>query len=267
MDEKQNFLRIILIIIHIILILCTLLCIYIAINNSIPHIKIEDYQENIDYGVLSEYQKDIFNNILNAIDEQKSFIECGKLSEEEKHEIITHLGMYLGVIFHRAELLRFNENGVFWDLELLNSLLEQKIIIDARIDEAISTIKEGSDKYKLWQISNYISQKIAYNNEFRDIIKALNGDGVCEAYAMIFYKMASRIGIQTYICYGYATEDGYHAWNMVKLNEETLYYDITWYDKLIPDVKYIKSSTSWDRNFRANNLWSSDFGYKTSQNN
>ena len=69
--------------------------------------------------------------------------------------------------------------------------------------------------------------------------------------------MATRVGIKAYTCYGYAGEE-YHAWNMVELDGECVHYDITWYDSLIHDIKYIGSEYSWNRKFQINNKWSTD---------
>jgi transglutaminase/protease-like cytokinesis protein 3 len=136
--------------------------------------------------------------------------------------------MYFGTISSVHMFINWTENGIELDLNGLDTLYQEKIIFDARVDEAITHIKEGSDRYKLWQISNYISKKITYSTQ-TDIVSVLNGKGVCTGYAMLFYKMASRIGIQSYLCYG-CDGDICHAWNMVYIDGEYKYYDITWFD-------------------------------------
>lgn len=230
----------------------------VVLIDSIPHVDIESYTENIDYGVLSGEQIKTFDDIINAVQNGESTVTCPVFSVKEQHEILTHLGMYFGAIGTMGDLVHWNDNDAKLNLDKFKKLLDQKIIIDARIDEAVSTLTEGSDEYKLWQISNYIAGKIEYTKGFRNTISALNGKGVCDSYAMLFYKMATRLGIQSYICYGYGNGDTYHAWNMVELNGEYIYYDITWYDDYIRDVQYIHSESAWDRNFQINNKWSTD---------
>jgi hypothetical protein len=221
---------------------------------SAPHVNIENYIESIDYGILSDKQVETFNNILNAIENEDLVIGCPTYSNKEWHEILTQLGLYFGTTEKLESLIYWNDNYAKLNLDMFKSISNQKIIIDARVDEALSTLIEGPDRYKLWQISNYISKKITYTNGYRDTITALNGKGVCNSYSMLFYKMATRLGIKTYICYGYAGND-YHAWNMVELNGEHLYYDITWYDNIMFDIRYISSRHSWNRNYQINNKW------------
>lgn len=223
----------------------------------IPYVNIENYPESIDYGILSEEQIGTFNEIICAVESNKDSINCPPYSTEEQHEILTQLGMYYGTTEKVELLIYWNGNNTKLNLDMFKKLAAQKAIIDARVDEAVSTLIEGPNEYKLLQICNYISRKITYTDGCRDIITALNGKGVCNSYSMIFYKMATRLGIKTYICCGYAGDE-YHAWNMVELNSEHVYYDVTWYDSIIHDIRYINSKSSWERDFQINNKWSMD---------
>lgn len=241
-------------------VLCIILLSCIFLMNSIPHIDIEDYETSVDYGILSSKQIETFNSILLAADNNKAMVGCPAYSLKEQHEISTQLGLYFGTTENIEHLVYWRDNSANLNLSMFKKLFDQKIIIDARVDEAVSTLIDGSDEYKLWQISNYISKKITYTDGCRDIITALNGKGVCNSYSMLFYKMATRIGIKTYICYGYA-DDGYHSWNMVELNGEYLYYDVTWYDNIVHNVRYVRGKSSWDRIFQVNNKWSTDLNH------
>lgn len=244
-------------VIPIVLILCIVLFIGDALIQSVPHIDIEEYEENIDYGILSNKQIETFNNIIYAAQNEESVVNCPIYTNKERHEIVTQLGMYFGSVEEIGDLVYWSGDNANLNLGMFKKLLDQKIIIDERVNEAVSTLMEGSDEYKLWQISNYISAKIVYTEGFRSTITALNGKGVCNSYAMLFYKMATRLGIKSYICYGYAG-DGYHVWNMVELNGKHIHYDITWYDNTVHDIRYIHNKSSWNRNFQINNKWSTD---------
>lgn len=242
--------------------LCIASMLGIEMIKSRPRIDIEDYQTNIDYGILSEEQIETFDNILYAVQNNESVVGCPSYSEKEQHEISTQLGLYFGDTESIWGLIYWHDNYATLNLSTFNELLNQKIIIDARVDEAVSTLIEGSDEYKLLQISNYIASKITYTDGFRDIITAFNGKGVCSTYSMLFYKMATRLGMQTYICYGYAG-DGYHSWNVVELDGERRYFDITWYDDSVHNIRYIFKKSSWNRNFQINNKWSTDLDHAT----
>lgn len=244
------------IIITMIIVLTCLLVIDIAQHHP-KYVDIDDYPEHIDYGILSDEQIDTFNDILNAIENEERMIGCPVYSIQEQNEITTQLGLYLGDLEEVEELIFWNVDTVVLNLDLLQLLYNRKIIIDSRIDEAICTLKEGSNEYKLRQISKYISRRITYIDDYRETIDALNGKGVCISYSMLFYKMVTRLGIKTYMCFGYAS-GGYHAWNMVELNGEYLYYDVTWYDGLTLDWRYISSKSSWGRKYQVNNIWLTD---------
>lgn len=241
-----------------------ILCVFIVLSGiAIKHIKqttkinIEEYTTYIDYGILNQSQINVFNNIIDAVETNEDTIESTiYFSDRARHEILTQLGLYYGSTENIHEAVEWYSDRIVLNLELLKELADKKIIIDARIDEAVSMLLEGSNKYKLWQISRYVTDKINYTKEQRETIGALNGKGVCINYAMIFYKMATRLGINTYICYGYA--GGYHAWNAVDLDGELIFYDVTWYDSLIYNIRFIHSRTSWDRDFQVNNKWASD---------
>lgn len=225
--------------------------------NYMPHVNPANYPEHIDYGILSDEQIETFNDILYAVEHEESVVECPIYTDREQHEISTQLGLHFGTIEGVEELIRWNNDSANLSLDMFKLLSNQKIIVDSRIDEAVSTMMEGSDEFKLWQISNYISKKMTYTDVYRNTIAMLNGEGVCSAYAILFYKMATRVGIETYICCGYANEI-YHAWNMVELDGECLYYDITWYDDFVRDIRYVFSRSSWDRYYQINNVWVTD---------
>ena len=221
-----------LIVICVVLILLSTLYACDILMPTQTHIDITDYPTTIDYGILSETQIDTFNNIVNAINNGDTFVSSPMYSSKERHQIATHLKLYFGTYPTEPWMYWFID-GIYLNPDVFEQLLNEKIIIDARIDEAVSTLKEGSDRYKLRQISNYIAKKIEYTEDCRETIAGLNGKGNCVSYSILFYKMATRLGIKTYICNGRTNNSG-HMWNMVELNGECRYYDITWYDgKLI----------------------------------
>lgn len=253
----DKFLKITLIIL-ILCVLCIASMLGIEMIKSRPHVDVEDYPTNIDYGILSEEQIETFDRIIYAAASDESVISCPVFSTKERHEIVTQLGLYFGDTEDIWDLVAWTDNRAILKLEEFKELFDQKIVIDARIDEAVSTLTEGSDAYKLWQISEYVSAKLVYTDDLRDPIAALNGKGLCGSYAMLFYKMSTRLRIPSYVCYGYTSNGVYHAWNAVELDGEYTYYDVTFYDQTLPGIRYISSKTSWDRTFQLNNRWSTD---------
>lgn len=232
-----------------VLILCTLLAgllIWDMAAQAIPNLDLADYPVTQDRGVLSGKQLEIFQRILAAADSGVGTIECPDLTQDEQREIVTQLGLYYGSMEGVPGLVAWDGGTAALNLPLFGRFAAQKTVIDARIDEAAATLREGSDRYKLWQIANYLARRIEYTDGVRDTLDGLNGHGVCATYAMLFYKMATRLGIQTYICYGDADGE-YHCWNMVVLDGERYYYDVTWYDNTVHDIRYLHSASGWGR--------------------
>lgn len=225
-----------------------LLCVAIF---EIERVDLKNYPSTIDYGTLSKEEIIVFNDILNAVENGVSSVQYE--GEINKYKILTHLGLYYGSMENICSLLSWTETEIHMHLDSFQQHGEMKIVIDARVDEAVSTIIEGSERFKLWQIANYISERVTYTNDVRETIDGLNGQGVCCTYSMLFYKMSTRLGIQTYICYGFVPE--YHSWNVVELYGKQYFYDITWFDDIIHDYRYIHSVNSWDRLFVLNDLW------------
>ena len=226
----------------------------IVISAVMPYVNPSAYPVTEDTGVLTERQLDVFHGILDAAEAGTETVSIPPMTGEEQREIATHMGLYYGSMEGVSGLVTWGEDTATLNLELFRQFVEQKAVIDARVDEALSNIYEGSDRFKLWQICQYLANRIDYTDGVRDTIDGLNGQGVCCTYSMLFYKMSTRIGIQTYICYGFTDDspDSYHAWNMVSLDGKQYFYDPTWYDNIVSDFRYVHSETPWGRSCTIN---------------
>ena len=216
----------------------------------IPHVELVETPA-VDYGTMDSQEMAVFDSILAAAESGQDTIPCPELTAESRREIITHLGLYFGSMEGVSGLVTWWDGYAALDPALFEQFAAQKAVIDARIDEAVSCLIDGSDRWLLFQIANYIAARVEYTPCVRDTIDGLNGRGVCATYAMLFYKMSARVGIQAYLCYGY-TGDVYHCWNAVELEGALYYYDLTWYDSAVHDLRYIHSSKPWGRDVTIN---------------
>lgn len=226
----------------------------IVISAVKPFVNPAAYPVAEDTGVLTEQQLEVFHGVLDAAEVGTETVSVQPLTQREQREITTHLGLYFGSMEGVFDLVSWGTDTATLNLELFRQFTAQKSVIDARVDEAVAHLYEGSDRFKLWQICQYLANRIDYTDGVRDTIDGLNGQGVCCTYAMLFYKMATRIGIQTYICYGFTDDspDSYHSWNMVVLDGKQYFYDPTWYDNIVSDFRYVHSETPWGRAFTIN---------------
>ena len=250
MNKKYNITITMLIVIALILsiIICSF---FIKIDKVNP----SNYDISIDYGNMTDLEIATFRDILYAV--KNNIDKVYYINEIDHYSVLTHLGLYYGSMEEINNLCKWTSTEILLNLELFHKLEYNKIIIDSRIEEALTHIIEGSERFKIWQISNYISDKMTYTENIRETIDGLNGNGVCATYSMIFYKMVTRLGIQTYIVYGYPDGNQYHSWNIVEIDNNLYHYDITTYDtdSLIPNYMYFHSVSGWNCEYQINNIW------------
>ena len=222
-----------------------------AVYYEMPNIRLADYPETTDMGTMTPEEQKLFRDILDAVEKGIDKVPYG--GNVNLHRIMTHLGMYYGSEERIHKLVVWTETEIFLRLDIFARHEQNKVVIDARVEEMLSALKEGSDRFKLFQISACLAERIEYDEAFREPVDGLNGNGVCATYAMLFYKASSRLGIKTYLCYGYA--NGYHAWNMAEVDGKPYFYDVTWFDSEGYDFSYLHSDASWGRTFALNDCW------------
>ena len=209
------------------------------------------YHASIDYGTLSKEQRKVMDDILATGAEGNEKI-YQNLTLEEFDEVISYIGLYYGSTLANWNVALWRKGFALVNVELIQTLEQRKSILDRRINSIVASMYDGTDRFKLWQISNYIAATVDYSYLLDDIepLSGLAGKGSCMTYSMLFYKMATAAGIQTCICYGTN-----HAWNMVEIDGKQYFYDVTWYDNIVWNARYIHSKTSWGRKYVINNCF------------
>ena len=133
------------------------------------------------------------------------------------------------------------------------SITADERTVDAAIDEVISTIPAGADRYtQLKTVHDWLTENNAYNSAAAsagsgldgtpwEAISALtNDDGlqpVCEGYARAFKLICDRLDIPCVLVSGVATNSagsGAHMWNYVQMDDSNWYaVDVTWDDPTV----------------------------------
>lgn len=128
--------------------------------------------------------------------------------------------------------------------EMIDKLEQRKQEYNKKIDDVLSSMKEGSETEKLMQIAEYLKDTITYTLPYRGIYDGLiNGTGVCTSFALSFQAFANRLGIQCDFVIGDENGGTNHAYNRVRLsNGEYRYYDVTFYDGT-GDACYLNTKT------------------------
>lgn len=149
---------------------------------------------------------------------------------------------------------------------------EEEMTLESVSDEIIGAIIEAgmSESDKVKAIYDYVVLNAEYATEGSltqsgasvhspyAIIR--DGKGVCQAYALLNYKLLEKAGIEVIYITGQASNGDRvenHAWNLVYVNGEWHHSDPTWGDP-IPDVRgrvlydyYMKS----DADFSQTHTW------------
>lgn len=195
-----------------------------------------DYPEKMDYGTMTVAEQEAFDAILSAVAEGRGVVPCdGNVNHDR---VRTHLGLYYGTVKGIGRLYAVVNGEMHLQLEAFPAFQRRRAEVEQRVEDALPCIREGSDLYKLRQISRYIADTCSYADDF-----------VCADYAILFYKIASRLGIESYLCFGYGDKD-LHVWNYAGGR----FYDVTHFDST-GEWKYIGSKNAWGRCSAINNMW------------
>ena len=238
----------------------TILLVVLAVGLlTMSKIDLSEYEIDIDYGTLSAEQITVMHDILSCSKTGMTTIEQNLKTNKEFDEVIDYIGLYFGTNLKHMNAALWRPGYAEVNPCLLRELEQDKAVLDAEIDRILSEMYEGTGRFKLWQISNFLAARIEYQYSFDTIepISGLSGKGSCMTYSMLFYKMAKRVGIQAHICYGYANNGkrtAPHAWNMVVLDGKQYFYDVTWYDTPVPGFRYLHSIEAWGRSYTVSPL-------------
>ena len=230
-----------------------------GITNFIP----QGEYTTIDFSIYTPEEAEVLKLILEKIEETKTsdikeeliYIDYG-LSRESYYKIASYFYVHYGqkraidetfdIVNHSEfnletgeEIRKYAIRMRYEDIRTFESDLD---IVKLKVDEILSNFESGPDIYILYQISEYLRENTVYTEGKYDIISTLiDGQAVCNGYALAFNMLANRAGIKSDMCIGEVPE-GMHAWNRVVLDDGTYaFYDITAYDTNNGNPKYILS--------------------------
>ncbi|HHT98079.1 MAG TPA: hypothetical protein GXZ90_09335 [Clostridiales bacterium] len=213
------------------------------------------------YMVLKEQSKDTFHGILGLtyLSDDDSISTDSDYLERSIRSFKISTTTYS---FRQKIKLNF-------DIKYLTTLSEETEL-NNHIEEALLSLKlsTSNDYKKTRKIHDYIVNKISFD-ESQTKYSAYNGmienSGVCEAYALLAYRMFTDSGLETKIITGYAGGE-LHAWNIVKINDKWYNIDLTWDDPVTPDKQqytrydyFLKNENDFDDHTRDARYLTKDF--------
>lgn len=116
-----------------------------------------------------------------------------------------------------------------------DQLISAKNAFNTTVELALSGITEDMSEFEIeLYLHDYLANKVAYTLEAtyaHDAYGALvEGKAVCEGYARAFQYLLMQAGIPSYVVTGESKGEA-HAWNLVKIDGEYYYVDLTWDDQ------------------------------------
>ncbi len=139
-------------------------------------------------------------------------------------------------------------NYAFSQEELINARAE----FDSEAQEILNTLSPAMSQYELeLSIHNQLCQRITYqdkehaHNAYGGMV---TGYAVCEGYGKAFQYLLNQVGIESTLATGTGTTASgsteNHAWNLVKIDGDYYYTDLTWDDQSEPYYGYFNVTTA-----------------------
>lgn len=199
------------------------------------------YADNYAYGTLDEAARTVYREALRAILEHRETVEVSATDTETLEKAYQAVCADYGGLFWVSgyaytQYTRAGEPvGMDFKPKYTVDIDERKALqqqIDASVEELLAGVSiADSDYEKAKYVFEILVQNVDYdasveNNQ--NIISAfLSRATVCQGYACAAQYLLKLLGIQSAIVTGRANGES-HAWNLVRLDGEYYYMDITW---------------------------------------
>lgn len=210
------------------------------------------------YQTLTREQKKIYDQMLDAILEQKKEVTISAMDGRSLEDIFNCIKADYGGLFWvesfrytqyqkngKTEMVSFSPNYTMTKKERKTTQRQ----IDKKVNAYLKGIKStASDYKKVRYIYKKLIQKVDYNLQSKNnqnIISVFLGkQTVCQGYANAMQYLLEKLGVPCVVVTGRA-KGGPHAWNLVQLDGEWYYTDVTWgnskyHDEEKNDVKYVE---------------------------
>jgi len=151
----------------------------------------------------------------------------------------------------------------------------QEDVLTAEIQKLKKSLNLNGTKYENFtKVYDYIINNITYDYDhlndssyklqFTAYGSLVNKTSVCQGYAVLIYRLALELGIDSRLISGYGN-GGPHGWNIVKLGEYYYNVDATWdasYSKYNKKPYYLVSNENFGGHTRDNEYNTADFNKK-----
>lgn len=139
-----------------------------------------------------------------------------------------------------------------------NTTFEEEIFVENQLKQVEAEINDSSISEKIVTINDFICSYLSYDNDHNDssynAYGALkNKKAVCQSYSLLFYRLATDLGIKNRIMAGHFTlndDSTRHGWNIISIDGIIYHIDTTYYDDS-RDSKYLLKNWNYFADGRA----------------
>ena len=211
-------------------------------NSPLPEGSITE-ANSFCYNRLSEEDKPVYREILRGL-LNLEIAELDPAAEDcvdrvfkcvifDHPEIFYVFGYNCSKEYLGEELQRIYISGTM-NMDLAE-VQKRKQLIEEQVQGILNDMQDIQDSY---EITKYLYRYIINSTEYdkhsvdnQNICSVfLNHRSVCSGYAKAFQYLMQRKGIQTGLIQGTVKDGNPHAWNMVLLDGEYYFVDVTWGD-------------------------------------
>lgn len=194
------------------------------------------------YETLNEEEKQVYNEIVYAIENRLESIRVSTLDEElldKAHWAVyyDHCEYFWSETYQYEIYTNFKDEVVklvFWPIYTMDA--EQQETYQSQIDAEVASILAdapvgGSDYDKALYVYRTLIEDNDYNlnaEHNQNIISVfVNNETVCLGYSYGAQYLLKELGVPCTTIYG-MSEGEAHSWNLISMDDEYYYMDVTW---------------------------------------